>query len=314
MPITKTSLTAATAGTRLDVFASAETGLTRSAVAKLLSEGALLVNGRVENKNYKLRVGDVVELTLPEPEPDDARPQNIPLDVVYEDNDIIVINKPSGMVVHPAAGNPDGTLVNALLYHCRDSLSGIGGVSRPGIVHRIDKDTSGLIAVAKNDAAHLSLAEQLKTHSMRRVYYAIVVGSFKEDSGVVDAPIGRCPTDRKKMAVIRDPEKTSRNAVTHWTVVERYSGFSLVRCELETGRTHQIRVHMSFKGHPLMGDTVYGGGHTRFEKENASLISGQCLHAAALHLTHPVSGEDMVFTAPLPSAFERLLEKLRNKG
>ncbi len=314
MPITKMLLTATSAGIRLDLFAATETGLSRSAVAKLLSEGAVLVNGRPENKNYKLRIGDCVEITLSEPEADDALPQDIPLDIVYEDSDIIVINKPSGMVVHPAAGNPDGTLVNALLFHCRDSLSGIGGVTRPGIVHRIDKDTSGLIAVAKNDAAHLSLAEQLKTHSMRRVYYAIVIGCFKDDEGVIDAPLGRCPADRKKMAVIRDPEKNSRDAVTHWSVVERYSGFSLMRCELETGRTHQIRVHLSFKGHPLVGDSLYGGGHTKFERENAALIDGQCLHAAELCLTHPTTGEKLVFHAPLPQNLERLLEKLRNKG
>ncbi len=314
MPETKMLLTARTAGIRLDLFAATETGLSRSAVAKLLSDGRLTVNGRMQNKNYKVSVGDVVELTVPEVRSDDALPQNIPLDIVYEDGDIIVINKPSGMVVHPAAGNPDGTLVNALLHHCHGSLSGIGGVSRPGIVHRIDKDTSGLIAVAKNDAAHLSLAAQLKEHSMRRIYTAVAVGAFGEDSGTVDAPIGRCPTDRKRMAVIRDPEKTARNAVTHWSVLERYPGFSLLRCELETGRTHQIRVHMSYKGHPLMGDTVYGGGHTRFEKENAALIDGQCLHAGELRLSHPTTGEVMVFTAPLPEKFERLLEKLRNKA
>ncbi len=313
MPETKKSLTATTAGIRLDLFAATETGLTRSAVAKLLSDGRLTVNGRAQSKNYKVSVGDMIELELPEPQADDALPQNIPLDIVYEDSDIIVINKPSGMVVHPAAGNADGTLVNALLYHCAGSLSGIGGVTRPGIVHRIDKDTSGLIAVAKNDAAHLSLAAQLKEHSMRRIYTAIAVGGFKEDSGIVDAPIGRCPTDRKRMAVIRDPEKTSREAVTHWSVLERYQGFTLLRLELETGRTHQIRVHMAFKGHPLLGDSVYGGGHTKFEKENAALIDGQCLHAGELRLTHPVSGEKMVFKAPLPEKFERLLEKLRNK-
>ncbi len=313
MPKTKMSLTATTAGIRLDLFAATETGLSRSAVAKLLSDGRLTVNGRVLNKNYKMSVGDTVELELPEPEPDDALPEDIPLDIVYEDDDIIVINKPSGMVVHPAAGNPDGTLDNALLYHCAGSLSGIGGVTRPGIVHRLDKDTSGLIAVAKNDAAHLSLAAQLKEHTMRRIYSAVVVGAFKEDSGTVDAPIGRCPTDRKKMAVIRDPEKAARNAVTHWSLLERYSGFSLLRCELETGRTHQIRVHLSYKGHPLMGDSVYGGGHTKFEKENAHLIDGQCLHAGELRLTHPSTGEAMVFTAPLPEKFECLLQKLRSK-
>lgn len=298
-------------GTRLDLFAAAEAGLTRSAAAKLSEDGFITVNGREAAKNRKLNTGDTVEIVLPEPEPDEAVPQNIPLDVVYEDNDIIVINKPSGMVVHPAAGNPDGTLVNALLYHCGDSLSGIGGVMRPGIVHRIDKDTSGLIAVAKNDEAHLSLSEQLKTHSMRRVYFAVAVGGFKVDGGTVDAPIGRCPTDRKKMAVIRDPEKRAREAVTHYEVLERYSGFTYIKCELETGRTHQIRVHMSSIGHPLVGDTVYGGGVSPFEHKHKAYISGQCLFASRLTLIHPRTREQMSFFAPLPDSFENLLRILR---
>jgi len=301
-------------GTRLDLFAAAEAGLTRSAAAKLSEDGFITVNGREAAKNRKLNTGDTVEIVLPEPEPDEAVPQDIPLDVVYEDNDIIVINKPSGMVVHPAAGNPDGTLVNALLYHCGDSLSGIGGVMRPGIVHRIDKDTSGLIAVAKNDDAHLSLSEQLKTHSMRRVYFAVAVGGFKVDGGTVDAPIGRCPTDRKKMAVIRDPEKRAREAITHYEVLERFSGFTYIKCELETGRTHQIRVHMSHIGHPLLGDTLYGGGHTKFEKDNKQYNEGQCLHAGKLILTHPKTGELMTFEAPLPDGFCEILEKLRKLG
>lgn len=272
-----------------------------------------MVNGRAAAKNLKLGAGDTVEIVLPEPEPDEALPENIPLDVVYEDNDIIIINKPSGMVVHPAAGNPNGTLVNALLYHCGDSLSGIGGVMRPGIVHRIDKDTSGLIAVAKNDAAHLSLSEQLKTHSMRRVYFAVAVGGFKVDAGTVDAPIGRCPVDRKKMAVIKDPEKRAREAVTHYEVLERYGGFTHIKCELETGRTHQIRVHMSYIGHPLFGDELYGGGHTKFERECKKLNEGQCLHAGKLILTHPRTGELMTFEAPLPEGFCEILEKLENR-
>lgn len=299
-------------GTRLDLFAAAEAGISRSAAVKLIEDGSITVNGRSVPKNYKLRVGDSVSVSIPMPEPDDAKPEDIPLDVVYEDNDIIVVNKPVGMVVHPAAGNREGTLVNALLHHCGDSLSGIGGVTRPGIVHRIDKDTSGLIAVAKNDAAHLALSAQLKDHSMSRVYSAIAVGNLKEDSRTVNEPIGRSPVNRKKMAVIHDAEKTSRHAVTHVTVVERYSGYCRVKCELETGRTHQIRVHMSYIGHPLLGDTVYGGGHTKFEKENAKLLCGQCLHAGQLTLTHPRTGERMTFNAPLPEYFEKLIEKLNN--
>ena len=297
-------------GARLDIFAAAEAGLTRSAAVKLISDGYIRVNGKTSNKNYKLRESDSVEIELPEPECDEAYPEDIPIDVVYEDDDIIVINKARGMVVHPAAGNPDGTLVNALLFHCKDSLSGIGGVMRPGIVHRIDKDTSGLIAVAKNDHAHLCLSEQLKTHEMHRIYRAVAVGGFKEDSGTVNAPIGRHPNDRKKMAVIRDGIHTSREAVTHWRVLERYSGFTYIECRLETGRTHQIRVHMSHTGHPLLCDTVYGGGHTPFEKANANVIQGQCLHAARLVLRHPVTEQTMSFEAPLPADFEKILEKL----
>ena len=252
-----------------------------------------------------------MEIELPPAVPDEAQAQDIPLDVVYEDEDIIVINKPVGMVVHPAAGNLDGTLVNALLHHCRGQLSGIGGVERPGIVHRIDKDTSGLIVAAKNDAAHVALAAQLSDHSMSRVYTALAVGGFRDDGGRVDAPIGRCPTDRKKMAVIKDPEKQAKAAVTNYTVVERYHGFTRLSCRLETGRTHQIRVHMSYIGHPLMGDTLYGGGHTRFEKENARLIDGQCLHAGELTLAHPKTGQRMTFTCPLPPEMEKLIAKLR---
>ena len=233
--------------------------------------------------------------------------------MVFEDKDIIVVNKPRGMVVHPAPGNYSGTLVNALLYHCKGSLSGIGGVIRPGIVHRIDKDTGGLLVVAKNDASHLFLADQIRVHDVERIYYAIVLGNLKEDSGVVDAPIGRHPTDRKRMAVIRSPEMRSRNAVTHWSVVERFGAFTLVRCELETGRTHQIRVHMSSIGHPLLGDEVYGGAGTQFGAKNKKLIAGQCLFAAELRLTHPSTGEEMTFKADLPEYFEELLEKLRKE-
>ena len=230
---------------------------------------------------------------------------------MYEDGDIVVINKPTGMVVHPAAGNPSGTLVNALLHHCGDSLSGIGGVVRPGIVHRIDKDTSGLLVVAKNDDTHLSLSGQLKDHDVSRIYFAIVCGNPKNDHGTIDAPIGRSPVDRKKMAVIRDPLKNSKNAITHYTVLERFKGFAFVKCELETGRTHQIRVHMSSIGHPLLGDEVYGGAGSKFCQVNKSLIFGQCLHAGELKLTHPKSNEEMRFFAPMPDFMEKLLEKLR---
>ena len=303
--------TADEADIRIDVFVASFADVTRSAAAKLCEDGRVLVNGKAAQKNYRTRVGDKVEVNIPEPESDDARAEDIPLDIVYEDDDIVVINKPVGMVVHPAAGNREGTLVNALLYRLGDSLSGIGGVARPGIVHRIDKDTSGLIAVAKNDRAHLSLSAQLKDHSMRRTYLAISVGGFSNDDGTVDAPIGRNPNDRKKMAVIKDSAKRSRNAVTHYTVLERFRGFTLVKCRLETGRTHQIRVHLSYIGHPLMGDKVYGGGHTAFEKANAPLLSGQALHAVELTLTHPTTGEVMTFRADPPENFVKILEKLR---
>ncbi len=301
--------TADTSGERLDAFAARATGMSRSAVQRLMD--GITVNGNPAAKNCKLKVGDVVEILLPENEDCDAQPENIPLDIRYEDEHIIIVNKPCGMVVHPAPGHSSGTLVNALLYHCGDSLSGIGGVNRPGIVHRIDRDTSGLICAAKNDAAHLSLAAQLQDHSMHREYRLVTVGGLKEDSGTVDAPIGRHPTDRKKMAVMKGSDKKSRNAVTHWTVLERFPGYTYAQAVLETGRTHQIRVHMAYIGHPLMGDTVYGGGHTAFEKHNAPLIDGQMLHAAALILKHPVTGERMRFESPLPETFEAVLEKLR---
>lgn len=297
-------------GKRIDALVADRTELTRSAVARLVERGDITVCGKEVAKNYKLRAGDVVEIELPEPVSDKAEPEDIPLDVVYEDDDIIVVNKPCGMVVHPAAGNPSGTLVNALLYRCKGSLSGVGGVVRPGIVHRIDKDTSGLLVVAKNDEAHNSLAAQLKTHAVSRVYYAIIIGNFPEDSGTVDAPIGRHPTDRKKMAVLKEGQGTARHAVTHFTVLARYKGFSLVRCVLETGRTHQIRVHMAYRGHPLVGDSVYGGGKTQFEAANKSLISGQCLHAKELTLTHPKTGKLMHFECELPEEMKKLIEKL----
>ena len=299
-------------GKRIDVFLSERVSVSRSAAAKLVEEGNVLVNGKAVAKNYKLTEGDSVSVEIPEAEPSEAIPENIPLDIVYEDDDIIVVCKPQGMVVHPAAGNPTGTLVNALLYHCGDSLSGIGGVVRPGIVHRIDKDTGGLLVVAKNDAAHLFLAEQLKTHDVSRIYTAIVLGNFKEDSGTVDAPIGRHPTNRKKMAIIRSADKRSRDAVTHWRVKERFGRFTLLECELETGRTHQIRVHMASIGHPLLGDEVYGGDGTDFETKNKKLFHGQFLFARELHLTHPRTKERMVFKADMPENFETVIEKLKN--
>ena len=304
-------VTPESAGERIDSFIAAEEGITRSAAAKLAESDRITVNGSSVNKNYKLRSGDAISIDYPPVESSEAIPEDIPLDIIYEDNDIVVINKPSGMVVHPAAGNPNGTLVNALLHHCGDSLSGIGGVVRPGIVHRIDKDTSGLLVVAKNDDAHLSLSGQLKEHDVSRVYFAIVCGNPKNDVGTIDAPIGRSPVDRKKMAIIRDPLKNSKNAVTHYEVLERFRGFAFVRCELETGRTHQIRVHMSSIGHPLLGDEVYGGAGSKFCQTNKALISGQCLHAGELRLTHPRSNQEMKFLAPMPDTMDKLLDKLR---
>ena len=301
-------------GKRADAYVAEKASLTRSAAARLIEGGNVLVGGKEIGKNYKLRAGDVLEIELPEPEDAEALPEDIPLDIVYEDADIIVINKPKGMVVHPAAGNRTGTLVNALLYHCKDSLSGIGGVIRPGIVHRIDKDTGGLLVVAKNDASHIFLAEQIKEHRVERIYYAIILGNLKEDNGTVDAPIGRHPVDRKKMAVIRTVGARAREAVTHWSVVERFGRFTLIRCELETGRTHQIRVHMASIGHPLLGDGVYGGDGTQFESRHRSNINGQCLFAAQLRLTHPTTGERMTFSAEYPEYFDALLRELRKEN
>ncbi len=297
-------------GTRLDAFVSEKSELSRSAAARLIEDGHVLVAGGQKAKNYKLREGDVVELTVPECEEYDAEPENIPLDVVYEDDYIIVINKPSGMVVHPAPGNYSGTLVNALLYHCKDSLSGIGGVMRPGIVHRIDKDTSGLLVVAKCDEAHTALSEELKYHGIEREYRALVVGGFKEDSGTVDYPIGRHPVDRKKMAVIKDGTASAKEAITHYTVLERFGRISYLALKLETGRTHQIRVHMSYTGHPLLGDEVYAKNKTKFEQAHPALFNGQMLHAKKLTLTHPKTGERMTFECPLPQNFEKSLELL----
>ena len=298
---------------RVDVFICENSDLTRSAAVRLIESGEALLEGSSTklSKNYKLKSSDVITVSIPAPEPSDAAPENIPIDVIYEDEDIIVVNKAEGMVVHPAPGNPSGTLVNALLYHCAGQLSGIGGVIRPGIVHRIDKDTGGLLVVAKNDEAHLFLAEEIKHHRVERIYHAIARGNFREDGGTVDAPIGRHPIDRKKMAVIRSDEYRSREAITHWRVLERFGQFTHIECKLETGRTHQIRVHMSSIGHALMGDTVYGGGATPFEQRHKSHICGQCLFAARLILTHPRTKEKMEFSAPLPADFEKLLEILR---
>lgn len=303
----------AAAGLRLDVWLADALSITRSAAVRLIEDGGVRVDGKPAPKRLKLAGGETVEADIPDPVPAEAQPEEIPLDIVYEDADIVVVNKPAGMVVHPAAGNPTGTLVNALLWHCGERLSGIGGVIRPGIVHRIDKDTSGLLVVAKHDEAHLTLAAGLKDHAIARVYSAIAIGNLREDDGTVDAPIGRHPTDRKRMAVIRDGG-SAREAVTHYRVTERFEGFCCVECRLETGRTHQIRVHMASLGHPLLGDPVYGGDKTSFERHHADLIHGQCLHARELHFVHPRTGEPMCFTAPLPADFAAVLEILRRSS
>lgn len=297
-------------GQRIDTVVAEREKISRSAAARLVESKMVLVNSFDVAKNYKIRATDIIEVFHPDVEECEVIPQDIPLNIVYEDEDIIVVNKESGMVVHPAAGNPDGTLVNALLYHCGDSLSGVGGVARPGIVHRIDKDTSGLLVVAKNDFSHVALSDQLKDHSIFRIYHAIVVGNLRELSGTVNEPIGRHPVDRKKMAVIKNDAYTSREAITHYRVLKRFNGFDYVECRLETGRTHQIRVHMAYLGHPLLGDEVYGGNKTRFQTLHKSCIDGQCLHAKELHLTHPRRDERMTFTSDLPENFERVLELL----
>ena len=297
-----TMLTADRDGERADVFLSRSVPeLTRSAAQRLLEQGAVLLDGRAVKKNDRLSPGAELSLTLPDPEPVDARPQDIPLDVIYEDGDVIVVNKPVGLVVHPAPGHPDGTLVNALLYHCGTSLSGINGQLRPGIVHRIDRDTSGLIIAAKHDRAHLALAAQLQDHSLARTYEAVAVGSLREDGGTVSAPIGRHPVDRKRMAV--DP-KNGREAVTHWSVLARYPGYTHVECRLETGRTHQIRVHLASIGHPLLGDTVYGA------KKPVPGLAGQCLHARRLRFIHPSTGEPVELECPLPEWFQKILRNI----
>ena len=299
-------LTAATehAGVRLDAFLSADGALTRSQAARLIAEGRVRVNGKPAAKSARLSGGETVTVDVPQLRETALPPQDIPLDVGYEDDDVIVVNKPTGLVVHPAPGHPDGTLVNALLHHCGDSLSGIGGEKRPGIVHRIDRDTSGLIIAAKNDAAHLALSAQLKDHSLSRTYECLVTGNMKQDSGTVDAPIGRSSADRKKMAVV----PTGRRAVTHWEVVARYPGVTHLRCRLETGRTHQIRVHMAYIGHPILGDTVYGA------KKPVPGLTGQCLHATGLRFVHPRTGEPVELHCPLPPEFTAMLQKLQNKS
>jgi len=295
------TVTATESGERIDALLTHEIdALTRSQAARLIADGAVTLRCEPLKKNHRVTAGDVYVVEVPEPEETALLPQNIPLDVAFEDADVIVVNKPRGMVVHPAPGHPDSTLVNALLYHCGDSLSGVGGEKRPGIVHRIDMDTSGLIIAAKNDYAHRYLSAQLADHTLARTYEAVVCGNLREDSGTVDAPIGRCPADRKRMAVVPD----GRSAVTHWEVIARYNGYTHVRCMLETGRTHQIRVHMAHIGHPLLGDLVYG--RKRAEKG----LEGQCLHAKELRFLHPRTGESVTVTSELPDYFRDVLKKL----
>lgn len=286
-------------GVRLDKLIADNTELSRSAAVKLIEDGAVLVDGKATNKKDTPKAGAMIEITLPEPQGVDILPEDIPLEIVYEDDDLLVVNKPKGMVVHPAAGHYSGTLVNALMYHCGDSLSGINGEIRPGIVHRIDKDTSGLLMVAKNDLAHIGLSEQIKEHSFTREYEAVVCGAVKED-GKVDAPIGRSKNDRKKMCVTLE---NSREAVTHYFVIQRYAGYTHLRVRLETGRTHQIRVHMAYKGNPVAGDEVYGNGKPKW-------LEGQCLHARKIGFVHPRTGEYMEFTSELPEYFVKFLKTI----
>lgn len=295
-------ITAEESGERIDaLLARLVPELTRSAAQRLLEEGLVTLRGVPVKKNRRTEPGEVYAALLPEPELPEPEPQDIPLDIVYEDADVVVVNKPRGMVVHPAPGHPDGTLVNALLWHCGESLSGVGGERRPGIVHRIDKDTSGLIIAAKNDFAHLALSAQLADRSLSRVYEAVARGEFREESGTVDAPIGRHPTERKRMAVT---ERGSRPAVTHWEVIARYRGWTHIRCRLETGRTHQIRVHMAYIGHPLLGDMVYGA------KKTERGLEGQCLHARELKFLHPRTGEAIHLSTELPEYFQQVLASL----
>ena len=297
-------LTAAHSGERIDRFLSTDLeDLSRSYIQKLLKEGAVLVNGKAVKTSYKLNAGDEILVRIPDPEPMDILPEDIPLDILYEDEDILVINKPKGMVVHPSPGHYSHTLVNAVLYHCGGRLSGINGVLRPGIVHRIDMDTTGSLLICKNDHAHQILADELKAHHITRRYHAVVHGNLKDDAGTVNAPIGRHPVDRRKMST---KAPNGRSAVTHYRVLERFGNYTYIECELETGRTHQIRVHMSSIGHPILGDAVYGPAKCPFKLE------GQTLHAKILGIVHPVTGKYMEFDAPLPEYFETLLKRLRS--
>lgn len=289
---------------RIDRFLSEQLeNVSRSYIQKLIKDGCVTSDGRPVKANYKLKSGVTIEIDIPEPVSLDVEPQDIPLDIVYEDDDVLLVNKPKDMVVHPSAGHMDGTLVNALLYHCKDSLSSINGVMRPGIVHRIDKDTTGVLIICKNDIAHNCIADQLKVHSITRKYRAIVYNNLKDDQGTIDAPIGRHPIDRKKMAI---NHKNGKSAVTHFKVLERFGRFTYVECELETGRTHQIRVHMSSIGHPLLGDEVYGSAKQPYK------TCGQVLHAKVFGFIHPTTNEYMEFETPLPEYFEDLLKKFRN--
>lgn len=293
-------------GERIDkVLASLIPELSRTMISKLCEDGNITVNGDICSKKYAVKSQDEITVIVPDAKPCEAQPQDIDIPIVYMDDSVVVVNKPKGMVVHPANGNEDGTLVNALLHICSGDLSGIGGVARPGIVHRIDKDTSGLLVVAKNDEAHISLCEQFKEHSLDRVYHAIVQGRFKDPEGTIEAPIGRSPKDRKKMAVVY---RNSKSAVTHYKVLEELGNYSYIQCVLETGRTHQIRVHMAHIGHPLIGDTVYGA------KKDPFALEGQCLHAKVLGFTHPKTGERLYFDSELPEYFQKVLTTLRNKS
>ena len=290
-------------GSRLDrILSDVLCDYSRSFVQNLFSAGFVRCNGKEVTKSFKPKSGDVIEFTVPEPKEISLAPENIPLDIVYEDSDLLVVNKPRGMVVHPAPGNYDSTLVNALLWHCKGNLSGINGVIRPGIVHRIDKDTSGLLLVAKNDNAHISLSQQISVHSLDREYRAVIHGHLKEQEGTVDAPIGRSPNDRKKMCVIN---QNSKNAVTHYKVLEEYKDFSFVALKLETGRTHQIRVHMAYLGHPVAGDPVYG------PKNGVTSLNGQCLHAGIIGFVHPSTGEHIKLEAPLPDYFTGFIGRIK---